>query len=185
MSGYLYSGFEPFLRQDLLVKWFYFLHGALFQSSFDNFANRPPNRGVTFTLSYPIFDWGRASAKRQQEEALLRKAELSYTDQLVTIEREISDVVRSVNEAEARLELNRKNQETAERSYSIQRMRFENGDITAQDLAQEQIRLTSVQLEYLASYIQYQLSVADLKRKTMWDFEYNRSYLREDYFTQN
>lgn len=159
--------------------------GELFESSFDDFANRPPNRGVTFTLSYPLFDWGRVSARTQQQEALLQRAELSYQDELVTIEREIRDIVRSVREAEVRLDLNRKNQETAERSYSIQRMRFENGDITAQDLSQEQVRLTSVQLEYLASYIQYQLSVADLKRKTMWDFENNRSYLKEDYFSQN
>jgi hypothetical protein len=41
----------------------------------------------------------------------------------------------------------------------------------------EQERLATIQLEYLDAFIQYQLATNDLKRKTMWDFENNRSYL--------
>jgi hypothetical protein len=55
-------------------------------------------------------------------------------------------------------------------------MRFENGDISNQELTMEQERLATIQLEYLDAYINYQLAVNDLKRKTMWDFENNRSY---------
>ena len=63
----------------------------------------------------------------------------------------------------------------------ISRMRFENGDITSQDLAREQERLADSQITYLDAFISYQLSIADLKRISMWDFKNNRSYLKDDY----
>ena len=72
----------------------------------------------------------------------------------------------------------------AQRSYEISRMRFENGDLTSQELGREQERLAETQLSYLDAFIQYQLSVADLKRKTLWDFKNNKSYLKTDYFLE-
>ncbi len=157
---------------------------ALFESSFDNFVDRPPNRGVTFSLSYPIFDWGRGSAREQQEQARLRETELSYEDTKVTVIREVRDVVRSVEEAKNRLKINEKNQEVAQRSYEISRMRFENGDITSQELGVEQERLATTQLNYLDAFITYQLAIADLKRKTLWDFQNNKSYLQDEYLSE-
>ncbi len=157
---------------------------ALFQSSFDNFVDRPPNRGITFTLSYPIFDWGRGSARVQQEEANLRREELDLENMEITIIREVRDIVRSVEEAQNRLQIHEKNQEVNQRSYSISRLRFENGDITSQELAVEQERLAETQLNYLDVFITYQTALAELKRTTMWDFENNRSYLMDDYFQE-
>lgn len=156
----------------------------LFESSFDNLIERPPNRGVTLTLSYPIFDWGRGRARVKQEEAELRGEELDFEDQRISIIREVRDVVRSVEEAKSRLKIHERNQEVSQRSYEISRLRFENGDLTAQDLATEQERLAETQLNYLNAFMTYQLAVADLKRKTMWDFKNDRSYLMDDYFNE-
>lgn len=153
----------------------------LFQSSLDNFVDRPPNRGVTFTVEYPLWDWGRGSARVQQAKAYLREAEMESEDWKTTIMREVRDVVRTVKEAQNRLAIHEKNQFVSQRSYRISRMRFENGDITSQELGVEQERLAESQISYLNAFITYQLAVADLKRKTMWDFKENRSYLKEDY----
>lgn len=157
---------------------------ALFESSFNNFVDRPPNRGVTFTLSYPIFDWGRGSARVQQEEASLRREELDLENWRITVMREVRDIVRTVEEARNRLEIHERNQQVAEHSYQISRLRFENGDLTSQDLGREQERLAETQLNYLGAFITYQLAIADLKRKTMWDFKNDHSYLIEDYFQE-
>ena len=154
----------------------------LFESSFDNFDDRPHNRGVTLTFSYPIFDWGRGSSRVQQESATLREQELYKENLQTTIIREIRDNVRSVEEAKNRLQIQERNQEVAQRSYRISQLRFENGDITSQELGVEQARLAETQLDYLNAFITYQLAVADLKRKTMWDFKNDRSYLMDDYF---
>ncbi len=154
----------------------------LFKSSFEDFTERPANRGVTLTFSYPLLDWGRGRARVLQEEANLRSEKLDLDNWRTTIIREVRDVVRSVEEARNRLSIQEKNQEVAQRSYRISTMRFENGDITSQELATEQERLADTQLAYLDAFITYQVSVADLKRKTMWDFINDRSYLKEDYF---
>ena len=154
----------------------------LFESSFDNFLERPPNRGVTLTLSYPLFDWGRGKARVQQEKANLRNSKLTLDNWRNTIIRQVRDIVRSVEEARNRLVIQETNQQVSQRSYAISRMRFDNGDITAQELAIEQERLADTQLAYLDAFISYQLSVADLKRKTLWDFKNDRSYLKADYF---
>ncbi len=153
----------------------------LFNSSFTDFQNRPPNRGVTLNFSYPILDWGRNSANVDVVVASLRETELELENRIVTIEREIREVVRNVKESESRLRILQKAQEVAEKSYNISKERFDNGDITSQDLALDQSDLTRSQINYLTAFIEYKRNVADLKRKTMWDFERNESYLKDSY----
>ncbi len=157
------------------------LHGGatreLFHSSFDNFIERRPNRGVTLTLSCPVFDWGRGSALEQKATAELRDNVLYLENKKRVIIRQVRDVVRSVNEAGNRLKIYRQNHKVAELTYKISKKRFENGDINSQELALEQERLAASQLAYLDAFITYQLHVADLKRKTLWDFETDKNYL--------
>ncbi|MDR0700176.1 MAG: TolC family protein [Tannerella sp.] len=148
----------------------------LFRSSFDNFMVRPPNRGVTFTLTVPILDWGRGRNIVRSRTIRLKEKQLKLENINDMIVKEIREIVRTVNEAEKRFRINQKNKDNATNSYRISRLRFENGDLSGQELATEQERLSQVQLAFIDAYITYQLALADLKRRTMWDFENNRSY---------
>jgi outer membrane protein len=151
----------------------------LAQSSLDNIRNRPPNRGISLTFSVPIYDWGRGSSKVKQAKLNLQSKELFKENQEVTIRREVREIIRSVNESSEQLNIHQKNLDLARQTYKISQMRFENGDISNQDLTIEQERLATIQLDYLDAFIGYQLSVNNLKRKTMWDFENNKSYVVE------
>ena len=151
----------------------------LFRSSFDNIRNRPPNRGIALTFSVPIYDWGRGSSKVKQAKFNLQSKELAKENLEVTIRREVREIIRSVNESSEQLIIHQKNLDLARQTYKISQMRFENGDISNQDLTIEQERLATIQLDYLDAFIGYQLSVNNLKRKTMWDFENNVSYVVE------
>ena len=151
--------------------------GALIGSSFENMIDRPSNRGIGLTLAYPIADWGRAKNQVKRQQVRMKQRELDLENTKRIIENEIREIVRSVQEAEKRFRVNQKNQEVATQSYKISQLRFENGDITSPELFTEQSRLSQVQLEYIASYVTYRLSVANLSRKTMYDFENDRSYL--------
>jgi outer membrane protein TolC len=151
--------------------------GALIGSSFENMIDRPSNRGIALTLAYPIADWGRAKNQVKRQQVRMKQRELDLENTKRIIENEIREIVRSVQEAEKRFRVNQKNQEVATQSYKISQLRFENGDITSPELFTEQSRLSQVQLEYIASYVTYRLSVANLSRKTMYDFENDRSYL--------
>lgn len=149
----------------------------LVSSSFKNMGDRPSNRGIALTVSYPIADWGRAKNQVRREEVRLKQRKLNLDNTRRVIERQIREIVRSVYEAEKRFRINQRNREVAIESYRISQLRFENGDMTSQELSIEQERLSQVQLSYIESYITYRLSVADLNRKTMYDFENDRSYL--------
>jgi outer membrane protein TolC len=149
----------------------------LFRQSYDNMGVRPQNRGVTFTLTVPILDWGRRRNNVKTQTIYLDRTKMQLDNLNEQIVKEIREIVRVVHEAEKRFRINQTNKELAARNYRIHRLRFENGDITGQELSLEQTRLSQVQLDYINAYVTYQLALADLKRKTMWDFENNRSYL--------
>ena len=59
----------------------------------------------------------------------------------------------------------------AEKNFDISNARFTNGDIDAQTLALDRIRLNNAYLSRLGAYISYRLFIADLTRKTFYDFE--------------
>ena len=145
--------------------------GDLFNSSWEDLKHRPRNRGVTLTFSVPIWDWGVNKAEVTSAQATLRRNELLLSERSKQIESSIREAVRRVKEAKNRLNVLQKNQEVAQRGYDISLERFNNGEITSQDLALNNSRLTSAKMQYLGAFINYQLSVADLKRMTLWDFE--------------
>jgi outer membrane protein len=149
----------------------------LLGSSFQNMKDRPHNRGISLTLTYPIYDWGRGKEKTREAEIRLEEKELSHENLKATIRREVKEVIRMVYESRELIEMHEQNVELARKSYDISRIRFENGDISSQELSIEREQLERVQLDYLDAYINYQLAVNDLKRKTLWDFINNRGYL--------
>jgi outer membrane protein TolC len=148
----------------------------LYSSSIENLMARPQNRGITFTLSYPISDWGRGKAKKQMARIAYKDEKLKLENLRNMIEKEVREIVRIVEESKKQLFIKQHTQEMAQKNYKVFQMRYENGDISGQNLAIERERLSNIQLEYLDSYIAYQLATTDLKRKTMYDFKYNRSY---------
>lgn len=152
----------------------------LFRSSWNDLKDRPKNRGVVFSVTMPLWDSGVNGAEVSSAKARLDQSALSLENERITVEREIKDVVARVREAENRLGVLEKSQKLAERSYEISLARFDNGDITAQELALDRNRLTQARSAYLDAYIDYQTAVADLKRKTLYDFENNRSLVAEE-----
>ena len=151
----------------------------LWDSSIDDMNRRPNNRGVLFSLSVPLWDWGVNSSEVAAARANLNDTELALAEQNKTIIRETRDVVGRLKEAQNRLDVLKKNQQVAQRAFDISIERFNNGDITSQELALDRNRLTQAKFSFLNAYIDYKISVADLKRKTMWDFEKDESLVEE------
>ena len=150
----------------------------LFDSSMNDLDRRPGNRGVTLTFDIPIWDWGVNKAQVASANANLRRSELQKEEERKAIINSITDAVRQVRTAESRLEVLEKSQGVAQRAYEISLERFNNGEITSLDLAQDNKSLSDAKMSYLGAYISYKLAAADIKRKTLWDFENDRP-LRE------
>jgi outer membrane protein TolC len=97
----------------------------------------------------------------------------------VSIEREIRNTVNRLHSSLRRLQLLEKNVILAEKNFSISTYRFTNGDIDAQTLALDRVRLNNAYLSQLDAYISYKLLLADLSRKTFYDFQNNKPYSYE------
>ncbi len=69
--------------------------------------------------------------------------------------------------------------ELAGKSLDISLQRFDNGDITSQELALDRDRLTQARMAYLDAFIGFQLAGADLRRQTLYDFEAGASLVAE------
>jgi outer membrane protein TolC len=153
--------------------------GDLIESSFDDIGRRPTNKGVTLNMSVPLWDWGVNKNEVAEAQSALDESILTLEEQRKTVAREVRAVISQVVEAQNRLEVLKRSEEIAQKSYDISLARFENGDITSQELALDRDRLTAAKTDFLNAYITYQVATADLKRKTWWDFENNRSLVED------
>jgi len=142
----------------------------LIESSLTDLENRPKNKGVTFKLTVPIWDWGVNKAETQSAKLDYLRTKEQYEYLKRTVKREIISSIQKVNEGLNRLDVLKKSSEIAEKSYQISLHRFENGDITSQELSIEQNRLTQAKTAYLNAYIDYQIAIADLSKKTMINY---------------
>ena len=142
-----------------------------FQTSAHDFMDRPVNYGVGVTLSVPLLDWGENKARVRAAEARQRQNYLAKEELERSIETETRNSVAQLNNNLKRLQLLEKNVVIAEKSFGITLQRFSDGDIDSQTLALERNRLNSAYRNHLSAYIAYQLSLADIMRKTLYDFE--------------
>jgi outer membrane protein TolC len=145
--------------------------GDLFNGSFRNFQDSSGDFGIGLSINIPIIDWGENKALIQAAEARLKQNQYQMQETTRAIETEVKNLVAGLNSSLKRLQLLEKNVEVAEKSFEITRMRYSDGDIDSQDLALERERLNNAYISHLSSYIQYELNLADLMRKTFYDFK--------------
>jgi len=143
----------------------------LFNSSWDDLTRRPANRGITLTFTLPVWDWGVNKAQVASARAGLKRSQLQLDEVKKDVVLSVTDAVRQLRSAENSLLVLQKSQEVAQRMYESSLERFNNGEITSLELADDQQNLSNAKMSFLSAYISYKLSVADLKRKTRYDFE--------------
>jgi outer membrane protein TolC len=153
--------------------------GQLFRSSLDDLESRPRNRGVFLNVTVPLWDSGVNRSEVNAARASVQQSELSVRESRRAVERDIRSALTRLREAQGRLDVLKQSADVGRRSYDISLARFDNGDITSQELALDRERLTRARQAYLTAFIQYQLALADLKRQTLYDFEHDRSLVEE------
>lgn len=144
-------------------------------NSLQDFKNRPRNFGIGFNITVPILDWGENRALVNAAKAQLQQNFYRQEETKRSIEREVLNLVDELNSSLKRLQLLEKNVLVAEKSFSITRQRFSDGNIDSQALALERDRLNNAYNSHLRAYINYQLMLADIMRKTFYDFQRDSS----------
>jgi len=151
---------------------------ALTQSvnnAYSNLTDGHKTFGVGLKISIPIIDWGENKSLVNAAKAQLQQSIYSQEETKRSIEREILDLVANLNSSLKRLQLLEKNVKVAEKSFDITRQRFSDGDIDSQALALERERLNTAYTSHLNAYVTYELMLADLMRKTFYDFQRDTS----------
>jgi len=136
------------------------------------------SNSVILNIEVPIWDWGSHEAKVERELANLKREKLDIDNTRRQLIQEIKDVVSQFKESKRRLKILEKNVELAQKSYDISLERFNNGDITSEELALAQNRLSNAKLTQLNAQIDYLNSIANLKKSTYWDFEKNEPVVK-------
>ena len=140
-------------------------------NSWGDLRARPSNLQVGLTLSIPIIDWGRNKRLVKAAEARQEQYYLGKEDEERGIEIEVRNLVTNIHTTVMRLRLLEKNLSVAQRSYDITLQRYTDGDIDSQALSLERTRLNTAQRNHLDAFVNYRLLLADLMRKTFYDFE--------------
>ena len=120
-------------------------------------------------MELPLVDGGERRARVRRAEIDLEKSLINTESVERRIAREIRDAVRNVREAEQQIELGREELAVAERTYDVERSRFELGLADSQELLQAQTALTQARLDGLREAIDYQRALAGLRVATMAD----------------
>ncbi len=133
------------------------------------------SQGAALTVTIPLFDWG--SNTLQVESALYQheSAVLTLDNVRQQIRQEVLDLINRLKLAESRIQVLEKSIAVAQKSYDISVERFQAGTTSRNDVAQAQQRLTNAKINSLSAIIDYQIALADLKRRTLWDYERNEA----------
>ncbi|MBR9975145.1 MAG: TolC family protein [Bacteroidetes bacterium] len=155
------------IRGDLFLSYGLSKNDVYFNGLYNDLRD---TRRAVLTVSVPVFDWGKHGQDVEAAEARLRGSRLAADNVERTIEREILDLIRSVESAVRRAEVMRQSRLIAEIANDISTRRYEVGTIGSTELAQARSRLLQARLSALEAVIDYHLSLADVARRTAFDF---------------
>lgn len=159
-------------RLDLTASYGFNGSNALFNKVFQDFNT---TQGAALTVTIPLFDWGTNTLQVESALYQYQGAVLTLENTQQQIRQEVLDLVDRLRGAESRIKVLEKSIAVAQKSYDISVERFQSGTTSRNDVAQAQQRLTNAKINSLSAIIDYQVALADLKRRTLWDYEKNQA----------
>jgi outer membrane protein len=139
---------------------------------------RSPMVGVSFNI--PIWDWGERKSRIKAAQAALRIEEINLDNERTSVELNIRQTFRSLQNLGTQMDLARQNVKNAQLTYDINLERYKNGDLTSMDLGRYQNQLSEKKTNLANSLISYKLELLNMKIQSLWDFENNISFVPKE-----
>jgi len=139
------------------------------------------NQNVAISFEIPLWDWGQKKAQMKAAEATLEMQELNFDNEKISIQLNIREIYRNLQNLVYQIEIARKSVENAKLTYELNLEKYENGDLTSMDLSLYQNQLSSKRNEYTNALITYKLELLNLKIQALWDFENRKSIVPSEY----
>ncbi|HEY3874031.1 MAG TPA: TolC family protein, partial [Candidatus Kapabacteria bacterium] len=137
------------------------------------------NRGVSLTVTIPIFDWGAHALKMDAAQSSIDLSETELDLKERQVRQEVLSAIDQIESAKEQVEVAKKSVEVAEKAYALSRDRFDLGKITSQDLALDEQRVTRARVAALTAEVAEHLALADLTQKTLFDYEAGKPVVPE------
>ena len=134
---------------------------------------------VALTLDIPLYDWGQKKHLLAASQARIDTVKLSTAEERKSIKSEIREAYRNYTNQKRQIEIAEKSIKNAELTYAINLERYRSGDLSSKDLQFYQLQLSQQRLSLVQALISNKLALLDLKIRTLWDFETNRSVLKD------
>lgn len=133
------------------------------------------DKQIAVSLNIPVFDWGQKTHRLAASQASVDTQRLSASELRKQITYEIRQAYRNLQNQKRQIEIAEINVQNAQRTYEINLERYKNGALSSKDMQFYQLQLSQQKLNEVQSLISYKLTVLDLKIRTLFDFENNRS----------
>ncbi len=162
------------LRADILANYGFNKNDKSFNNLTKDLAE---TRSVSLSFSLPVFDWGSNSLDVEAAEATYNSYALRIRNEEILVRQEIIDLIKRIELAKSKIKVVTRALEVAEKSYSISLERYKTGQIKSDEMVNEQKRLINAKNENLSAIIDYKKALADLTRRTYFDFENNKEVI--------
>jgi outer membrane protein len=133
------------------------------------------NQRVSVSFEIPLWDWGQKQSNIKAAEASLQMQHLNFDNEKISIQLNIREIYRNMQNLVNQIEIAEKSIQNAIRTYDLNLEKYQNGDLTSMDLSLYQNQLSAKRNDLTNSLINYKLEFLNLKIQTLWDFETNRS----------
>ena len=137
------------------------------------YNNPTQNPRVAISFSVPIFDWGEKKARVKAQEVARKINQLEFHEDKVSIELNIRQTWRSLENLLSQIKIAEQNVANAQRTYDLNLTRYREGDITGMDMNQFQTQLSNKKIAYTQALINYKIELLNLKILSLYDFEHD------------
>jgi outer membrane protein TolC len=142
-----------------------------FSNMYDNPTQSPR---VQVSFSVPLFDWGERRARINAQKAQQTISKLQQQDEKISIELNIRQTWRSLENLRTQIGIAEKSIENAQQTYDLNLIRYREGELTGLQISQYQSQLSSAKSSYASTLISYKLAVLSLKILSLYDYEQNK-----------
>ncbi len=129
--------------------------------SFDN--------AVGLSASWNIFDGGRARADYRRNKLRAQESEYNFATERNSIRQEVEESFYDLRDSQQDIRTTSREVLSARESLRLARLRFQAGVTTQREVVDNQRDLTSAQQRYANSVVDYNVSLAELRRRTGLD----------------
>lgn len=140
--------------------------------NFSNLYDNPRNQQfVTLNFQIPIFNWGKQTAELNFARNTQRQVADDIAFEQAQFDLQIQNIVSEFKQLRNQVALAKLSKEIGDRRYEVARNRYRIGQIDITNLFIAQNERDAAQRGYIQAIRNYWISVYNLRRLTLYDFE--------------